>query len=393
MDMKYELYIYNLINSSANPGRQFNMNCTNFTVEEWKSLNLTRSIAATLGVAMTFAILLFLMYYKAYSSLFQRLYLYLIIATLLNEIVGVISVDHQVYYRGQEKVCIWVGFFTGWSYVLLFIFSYEIIVYLLFLVVSKIRGFQISQCGMSCTRYFSVIVEVVYIVLPLLIATAFSMPPYKQQVYGIAGPWCFVRSLSDDCEAIGKLFQLTFYGMYLALGVAGIVATLIFSVVYFKLSASFREVRHLLKRTLYVLVFKFIHIILIMCSAACRVYTLWSRQHKYYFLWLSHALAVPLGVLVFPLGYFLCFHPVGKIAQILYRKITHKCCKHKMSFDYDEEQNTTLHATAPRSNRISQPSSTFFFVPHPDELSERSTRISDTGYGSTSQSHYSGKTM
>ena len=90
-----------------------------------------------------------------------------------------------------------------------------------------------------------------------------------------------------------------------------------------------------------------------MSRAACQVYTLWSRQHKLYVLWLSHALSVPIGVLVFPLGYFLCFHPVGKIAQILYRKITHKCCKHRLSFNYDEEQSMIQHATAPRSNSIS----------------------------------------
>ena len=93
------------------------------------------------------------------------------------------------------------------------------------------------------------------IALPLLISTAFAIPPYMQDRYGIAGPWCFVRSLNYNCTPTGETFQLAFYGMYMALGVAGIVASLIFSVVYFKLSTSFKEVRHLLKRTLCVLVF------------------------------------------------------------------------------------------------------------------------------------------
>ena len=78
-----------------------------------------------------------------------------------------------------------------------------------------------------------------YIALSVLIATAFAMPPYKQKRHGIAGPWCFVRSLSDDCEPIGKEFQLAFYGMYMALGMAEIVACLMLSIVYFKLSIIF----------------------------------------------------------------------------------------------------------------------------------------------------------
>ena len=363
---------------NENESEWFNMNCTNFTIREWKSLNLVRSIAAMLGVVIILAILSFLIYYKAYRSLFQRLYLYLIIATLLNELAGVISIEHQWHYERQETACVWIGLVTGWTYVLLFIFSYEIIVYLLYLVVSKIRGIQLLQCGIGCTRCCGAIVEIVYLVLPALISTAFALPPYIQHRYGIAGPWCFVRSLNSNCEPSGKVIQMAFYGMYMSLGVAGIVASLIFSIVYFKLANSFKEVHYLLKRTLFVLIFKFVHILLIMCSVACRLYTLQTGRHQLYGLWLTHALSVPIGVLVFPIGYLLCFHPVGRIAQIIYT-----FCRHRMLLNPDEGQNMTLQSTAPRSNRISQPSHTFFFVQHSDVQSERTPLISDTGYGST----------
>ena len=76
-------------------GSQFNMNCTNFTEADWGSLNLVRSTASMIGTLIVLAILVFLIYYKAYSSLFQRLYLYLIIATLLSELNGVLSIDRQ----------------------------------------------------------------------------------------------------------------------------------------------------------------------------------------------------------------------------------------------------------------------------------------------------------
>ena len=127
-----------------------------------------------------------------------------------------------------------------------------------------------------------------------------------------------------------------------------------------------------------------------MCSVACRLYTLRARRHERYGLWLLHAIAVPLGVLVFPLGYFLCFHPVGgSLVQFVYRNIIKRCCGHMTSLNFDGEPSMTLlRATAPMSNRISQPSTTFFYVPHSDQPSEGShAAVSDTGYGSTSLLH------
>ena len=339
-----------------------------------------------LGTLIILAILFFLIYNKVYSTIFQRLYLYLIIATLVSEVTGIVSIEHQWHYEKQEAVCVGLGLSVAWTYVLLFIFSYEIIVYLLYLFVSNIWGTRLPQCGTGCMRCSGIIIEVIYIAIPVLISSAFSLPAFLQKKYGIAGPWCFVRSLNDACEPSGYSTQITFYGMYMTLGITGTVASLIFSVVYFKLASSFREARHLLKQTLYLLGFKFIHILMILGSIICRVYTLQSRRHQLYSLWLIHALSCPVGVLVFPLGYFLCFHQVGKIAQEAYKKIFFKCCQLSTSLNYVEVPSVTgiRQASAPRSDRISQPSHTYFVEPHSDVTSENSVTPleTDTGYGS-----------
>ena len=343
------------------------MQCTNFTIGDWKSLNLVRSVVAMLGALVILAILSFLIYYKAYSSRFQRFYLYLVIATLLNVISGIVSIEHQWKYKSQETACMWIGLFHGWTHVLLFVYSCEIIIYLLCLVASKIRESPHYLCGSHRTLCHTATTEIVYILLPFFISTAFSLPPFIQKKYGIAGPWCFVRSLNRECEPTGMMIQMTFYSMYMFLGVAQIIASLVLLIVYCKLANHFKETRTLLKRTLYVLLFKFVHILLILCSVVCRIYTLKTRRHQLYGLWLLHALSVPLGVLVFPLGYFLCFYPVGTIAQTMYKKIARNWFKQSMSQNSDEEQSLTFGATAPRSNRITQPSYTFFVVPHPSE--------------------------
>lgn len=361
-------------------GSQFNMNCTNFTEEEFKLINRFRSITAIICAVIIGAMLLFLICYKAYSSLFQRLFLYLIIGTLLTEIVTALTIEHQWRYKGQETVCMWLGFFALWTYYLVFIFSYEIVGYLLYLVISKIRGTRPTQWTETWRCFCMMIVEITYVLLPVFISTAFAFQAYIMKSYGIAGPWCFVKSLNGDCQPVGFLIQMVFLGMNVAVGIVGIAASVTFIIVYFKLASSYREARHLLKKTLYVMVFQCIHILICMCSLGVRLYTLLSRRHQLYGLWLTHAFTIPTGTLIFPLGFLLGFYPVRKIMQSAYERI--KCCKKKKNVNV---LNITIHATAPKSNYITQPSSTFFNVPHPesDVLSENTPLNNDAGYGGT----------
>ena len=372
---QYFLELYN------DNGTQFNLNCTSFTVEDLKFLNRLRNIPALVCGVVTLAILIFLIFSKAFSSLFKRLYFYLVVGTFLAEIALGLNIEHQWHYKGQETVCVWLGFFTQWTYVMVFILSYEIVLHLLCLVVFQLRGSQpFPQCTGS--KYCTLTVEIVYISLPLTIATAFAVMPLVKRGYGVAGPWCWVQSLNDDCEPAGLVTQMIFYGMYVAVGVVGIGASLVFSLIYFRISSSFRNARYLLKQTFYVMLFQIVHILIIMCNLSLRVYTLLSKRHQLYGLWMAHAFTIPIGVLVFPLGYLLCFYPIKQTVVKVFKKLAGKCCKCRTSSRVFETHNVTKHATAPKSDRITQPSHTFFVVPHPDDLSERSPLISDTGYDS-----------
>ena len=371
---------------SANES-QFNLNCTDFTVEDMKFFNRLRNITALICAAITLAILLFLICQKAYSSLFQRLYLYLVIGTLLTELAVGLNIEHQWHYRRQETVCVWLGFFTQWTYVLVFILSYEIVVHLLCLVGTKMKGSSSPpQCRFIRSKYYSVTLEIVYIALPVSISTSFAVFPYVKKSYGVAGPWCWVRSLNDQCEPSGFVTQMAFYSLYVSVGVVGMAASLVFTILYFKMS---KEARHLLKKTLYVMIFQFIHILVIMCNLSLRLYTLISQRDQLYGLWSAHAFTIPIGVLVFPLGYLLCFYPVIKVILAFFKRIGRMCFKPRMSSRQMDVPTFTKLTTAPRSDRVSQPSDTFFVVPHPDELTEASPLISDTGYGSSVTLQYS----
>lgn len=145
---------------------QFNMNCTDFTIEDLKFFNRLRNITALICAAITLAILLFLICQKAFSSLFQRLYFYLVIGTLLTELAVGLNIEHQWHYRRQETVCVWLGFFTQWTYVLVFILSYEIVVHLLCLVGTKMKGSSSPQCQFIRSKCYTVTLEIVTVHCP-----------------------------------------------------------------------------------------------------------------------------------------------------------------------------------------------------------------------------------
>ena len=134
-------------------------------------------------VVIVILILLFLLCYKVYSTTFQRLYLYVIIATLFSELIQPLGVEHQFQYKKQEKVCFWLGFITHWTSVMVFMFAFGIIFYLLCLIVIKIRGNICSRSSESmCYR---VLFELSFALLPVLLSFVFALVPYFDNNYGL----------------------------------------------------------------------------------------------------------------------------------------------------------------------------------------------------------------
>ena len=343
---------------------QFYTNCTTFTIEDLKFLNGLRSFMAIICVIITLTILVFLIHQKAYSSIFQRLYFYLVIGTLFGEFSIGLSIEHQWQYAHQETVCAWIGFLGQWTWIFVFALSYEVIIHLLCMVAIKMKDPPTPQYWIVKSKWYAIVLEIMCIFLPIIISTGFAVIPYIKKSYGIAGPWCWIQALNEHCEPSGFAVQMTFYGLYMSVGIAGMAASLIFVVFYFKLS---KESRHHLRKTLYVMIFQFVHILLIMYGLSVRIYTFTSRRHLYG-LWSAHAFIVPIGTLVFPLGYWICFYPVNKAALIVYKINT--CLKQNVPVNQAEALDLTKYATAPESDRVTQPSFTYFVASHPDDLSE-----------------------
>ena len=246
---------------SSSSSSQFNLDCTNFTEGQLKSLNLTRSVTAAVCALLLLAISVLLISYghRAFSSRFQRLYFYLLIVTFLVELFISLSVERQFQYSGQDDVCVFLGFTTEWLSVAQMFYTFEIIIYLFCMVIFTIQKnrFQVSKI---CQR----LTEALLTVLPVVLAFVFSWEPYMSgNQYGLAGPFCWIRSEDENCNHVGTRDQMIYYGLYEILGFTGIIAHIVFAIVHCRLASSWKEARYLLRQTLIVMVFQFAYTITI----------------------------------------------------------------------------------------------------------------------------------
>ena len=120
--------------------------------------------------------------------------------------------------------------------------------------------------------------EIPFILLQILLSLAFALVPYFDNNYGLAGPWCWVRSVDDECRSVD---QMIYFGLYEAVRVIGLITSLVFAILYCKLATAVKEAKSLLRRTLILMCFQLGYILIVTLQLAVRLYTglTGQRQH------------------------------------------------------------------------------------------------------------------
>ena len=263
--------------------------------------------------------------------------------------------------------------------------------------------------------------ELAYLLLSPLLTLVYSAMPLIMHNYGLAGPWCWIRALDENCEMLvsGFLNQMfNGYVLFLANGVIGIILTISVAVVYCRLSLTVRESRLLLKRTLFVMMFFFAFSLIQAFGLSNRIVTANLTHHDNFGIWLIIGLLYPLSLLLFPLSFLFSFYPVSKLLRATPciksgRKNRSSERRNKVHFQSRQTNVTRNRPTFQDSSRVSLPSETFFHVPYTNGFTHITTENAllihkedevvadrgdltlkegtDTGYGSTS--HQQGSEM
>ena len=382
-------------------------NCTNFTTNQLLSLNLSISISGGLCFLISSSIILLLLLNKAFSSLLQRLFLYLMLATALRHLSLFSLIEHYFYYAGQEEVCIVVAYYNHWMVAMTLFFTIGMLLYLFYMVSHLAKGNTLTVPTVLESKCRRVTFECLYVVLLVVASFGYASEPYFRGTYGLAGAWCWITSLNQTCQKTtsGLPEQVTSYSLILAVGVIGIILMGFIAITYCRLQSTLKEVRLLLRKTFIILVCLLMFIAFNVITIFVRIYSTKHSLYTHFSEWVIHAVAQSISFLLFPLGFLLCFYSMKAMLPMCCT--CSPCCscicslksfqslRNHIAHSYYTERPalSTLLPTAPKSTRVSQPSNTFFNVPYTDGFTHITTQAepslygqtTDTGYGSISQ--------
>ena len=175
-------------------------NCTNFTTSELLSLNLSISITGGLCLLISSLIILLLFFNKAYSSLLQRLFLYLMVATALRHLSLLSLIEHYFSYTGQREICIVVAYFNHWMVAMTLFFAIGMLFYLFYMINHLAKGKTLTPPTIIQSKYRQRALECFYIILLVVVSFAYASEPLFRGTYGVAGAWCWITSMNETCQ-------------------------------------------------------------------------------------------------------------------------------------------------------------------------------------------------
>ena len=299
-------------------------NCTTFTTIQLNNINLARSLSGILCMVIAILILVVLLFYKAYKSILQRLFLCITAATVIEEIAFSLAVEHQFYYPSQQKLCPFYGFFLEWT---LSITNYLIlckIFYLVYLVCAHCQGGALPG-GKLLKRNYQWLFECACVLFAICFPLTYLWIPFKHRTYTLAGGWCWISTIDHNCKNVGLNDEIIFgYGVFEAVGIISIILTALFAVLYCRLACIHEVVRHqhliTLRQTLFLLGFLVTSIAILSVGFAVRIYTGLVKVEEEYTLWILLAIAPPVYQIIYPIGFLVYLYTLKKFSEEAMKK-------------------------------------------------------------------------
>lgn len=288
---------------------QYYLKCTNLTISQLNGMNLSRGITAVFCVVILSIMLVVLCISKAYANTILRLLLYLIVATLINELCLIGTLEHQFYYAYQPQICAAVGFMTHWSSIVTILCAFGVILYAVLLVCT----FLSVKCNNFSTIILSTrqkrLLEVMYLLSVTFLPLTVIWVALVYEYYGLAVAWCWIRAINEDCKTVGLKEQLILgYGACEAVGIVGIISMIGLTVTYCKLSSSFVQVKKLLLQSLSLTFCVLLYTLVTNSALVIRIYSGVTKWTQHYSMWIYHGVMFPLCQMIIPVGFMGSFY-------------------------------------------------------------------------------------
>ena len=358
--------------------------CLSLTAVDLRKLNLINTMVDLVCAIITALMLAMLIFFKAYSTVLQRLFLYYIITSVLKAVISFSMIEHQGKYSGQDSVCEMLGFLVNWANCVVCFLALQIIVYMVFQVYCLIQGNPFSR--MIGSKYKQWTFEFAYVSLSVLVAFLYATGPFFNHSYGLSGAACWITSFKENCT-VKVLDQVVFgYVIFEGVGLIGVFLLILVAIVYIKLTTSLQTTRVLLRKTLILIVILLLYVIILLVPV---IFSTQLFQNTTFGTWLISDLIFPLDQLLFTCGFLICFFSLNakslKRASKDWRCCNSfaKCCSCHKRQDYElhsrrrlivNEFSVDYGSTSPASSRVSQPSDTYFNPPFTNGFTDISSK-------------------
>ena len=305
-------------------------NCTDLTKSDIKHLALARGLTAVgcfIASLLTLVGMVVFMIKKKTCTKASRLFLYaMIIVSLIFLFVLVFHLEHYVYYNAEGGACKTVSYFSQAIGFLHLLFMAWIAFYLLYIAIGLLPRCNIPRLpcniprlseGCKCITTPCCSEPRAWIVCTFLSLFIAAIPFMGDATpYGETGPWCWIKSLNNDCSVSegGLTEQLLIW--YIPFG--GVALISLFSVIATTVAIwknnkqPYAEFDNEKRKDPKVYPIEFIPLIALLV-----VYMiLWAIElagritatyRNIYGLWMLYAISTPLSGLVIPFAFLASF--------------------------------------------------------------------------------------
>ena len=287
-------------------------------------------VAVALAEFLVVAILLaYVLIRREYKSVLERLYIYLVLATLLREAVLLSNVEYQFGYdqKDQDHVCSILGALNLYTHVLIVVIVASTMIYLPRRVAYK----------NSNSAVFDQVFELGFVILTFLVPLIISVSLFRTDIYGLSTAWCWLR---QQCQTSPLKRVLAGYGNSFAL--IGILCTASMLMIYCKIARQIKQAKRLLRQAVILLTCLIVHL-----AIAILVIILTSTLNQKYITSILYIQTLVVCTYdTYPLGFLISLKCQ---AVVLARK---------RRATYTSLPRSIVNASAPASERVSADSNT-----------------------------------
>ena len=180
------------------------LSCNNLTLEQYRTIVLSRALTGAGGCAVSIVVLVIILLTtkrKAWENLTKRVYLAIILYTLLYSIVAIAAVNYSRPPSQESTWCEAMGFILQYSGTLVIVHYLALAITIMFQVILPVYQAARKRANSLKKTNFKWLEVFLYLVL-FLCPLLNSWEPFLPQLptYGNYGPLCWFRlELTNNC--------------------------------------------------------------------------------------------------------------------------------------------------------------------------------------------------